>query len=1067
METVTSTAPVKRRSHVVGWSIGLVSLCGLLLGYYILSTYFQPIPHQYQLDFGNAKWIQPANGRPIAYFRTDIYLNAAPEQAWLEVSAMDNFKAIINSHSVGSQDSVKTRVAEIVDIKKRLKAGTNVIAISTSRASYPGAAQILVRGFIRQQGGKITEFVSDEHWRVATETGIVPGSEDWTSSLVQDQSWPSAVLSPANQSHVDIDYVDLNPLIVQLEPGGAWIQSENASSEATFSTTIQADRAREETWVQVAGSGNLDLLVNGQLITSSIDYGSDTTREPHLLTQSSESSSNQVKGARAEERATRPSKSSGSPFEKTTLEAYDVSFWIRKGANSIIATVRADQHPASFFLSGFFVGNDGGVREFSTNSSWKAIDKAGAPATSDHSAIEIGADGVAPWGYLPQELARPIDRSNLFTYAKYVGVVAGVTAGVIGLWLLVAGLVANKRGETFRRLMARDALFHTPVIIGLLLLFLPNYDVRFPLEWSFQPRFIFAGFVLLFGVRLFHLFPGGPIRAQRKPWWEINRDTLRAKAPYIFLVLIVSLGFALRFHNFSQMSFDHDEMGLVTKSKGIYTLGIPYTVYAGGVRWITTYELVPYPLALAGLFGYSEFTMRFPSLIMGTLCIALIALIGRRLFSSWRIGLIAAFIYACMPLDIRWAQNCFYPQQCQFMALLTTLLFYEAIRHRPFHTKYLTAAAISFCLTYISWEGSAFLLPSLFVGLFVVRWGEWWWLKQLHLYRCIFLIGAVVVAQFCSRTIAGESYLQVGSGLSNLTGPSLFFLTPAYQPLFYINKLLFSENHVPFTIMALIGLPFCWSQSGYRYLFSMLVSLWVCHTNFLAALAPRYCYYYQPFVIMTGVAATVLLYDRVLALARRESYSPVGWICAHTAGIGVILFLFLQSNEWLFRDYELSDTGNTPGLMTRMGMYRYNYRDADHYVKDHLQPGDVVLPGIPHVYAFYAGQPGDYFLDTLLASKVPYNQLLSEPRFVDKFGGLPVVRNLAELKEITNRAPRTWIIFAPYASFEKLTAANVLEYLNQNAKIVYETYRAKVFLIEGHSETQPTRGGMRTAQMAE
>ena len=59
------------------------------------------------------------------------------------------------------------------------------------------------------------------------------------------------------------------------------------------------------------------------------------------------------------------------------------------------------------------------------------------------------------------------------------------------------------------------------------------------------------------------------------------------------------------------MSFDHDEMGLVAKSKGILNLGIPYTLFAGEIRWATTYEAVPYPLALAGLlFGYSEWSMR-------------------------------------------------------------------------------------------------------------------------------------------------------------------------------------------------------------------------------------------------------------------------------------------------------------------------------------------------------------------------------------------------------------------------------------------------------------------------
>ena len=99
----------------------------------------------------------------------------------------------------------------------------------------------------------------------------------------------------------------------------------------------------------------------------------------------------------------------------------------------------------------------------------------------------------------------------------------------------------------------------------------------------------------------------------------------------------------------------------------------------------------------------------------------------------------------------------------------------------------------------------------------------------------------------------------------------------------------------------------------------------------------------------------------------------------------------------------------------------------------------------------------------VMGSKVPYNQTLDEPRFVDKFGGLPVVRNITELKEAVNRGKRTWLIFAPYASFEKLSSPKVLDYLDKNARTVYETYRAKVLLIEGDAASMVERGGKRTA----
>ena len=321
---------------------------------------------------------------------------------------------------------------------------------------------------------------------------------------------------------------------------------------------------------------------------------------------------------------------------------------------------------------------------------------------------------------------------------------------------------------------------------------------------------------------------------------------------------------------------------------------------AGEVRWTTTYEAIPYPLALFGfLFGYSEWSMRLPACLMGTVCIGVIGLMGRRLF-DWRIGLFAAFVYACLPLNIRWAQNAFYLSQCQFMAMLTYWLFYEAIQTRPFRQKFLTAATVIFCLSYLSWEGTGFLLPALFMGLLVVRWGQWWWLKDFHLYRCLFFIGAVIVAQYCSRMLAGAPYLAVGSGLSNLTGPSLFFLAPGYQPIYYVDKLLLSENHVFFTVvMILAGLPFCWKFSGFRYVVVMLGTLFILHTNFLAALSPRYCYYFQPLVIVGGVAAAVMLYDRVLSLHGGPAIQRLG-VSLHAPGH--LILLFVQSNESVLKD---------------------------------------------------------------------------------------------------------------------------------------------------------------------
>ena len=92
------------------------------------------------------------------------------------------FKVIINESIVGTETNLKTRVAQIYDIKKFLKPGTNVIAISVTRDTYPGSAQLLVYGGFKEPGGKTELVISDEHWRVTPRTGIVQGTEEWSFS---------------------------------------------------------------------------------------------------------------------------------------------------------------------------------------------------------------------------------------------------------------------------------------------------------------------------------------------------------------------------------------------------------------------------------------------------------------------------------------------------------------------------------------------------------------------------------------------------------------------------------------------------------------------------------------------------------------------------------------------------------------------------------------------------------------------------------------------------------------------------------------------------------------------
>ena len=325
--------------------------------------------------------------------------------------------------------------------------------------------------------------------------------------MVDEQLWPNARRSAVNEKAVPIAWVDTNPLLLQLPTSGSWIMAQNAGTEAVFSTSIDADHARQETWIQVASSGDVDLLVNGHLITRAISPSAKGKQLPHLAvpTGSPSQSSGETQPAASTNATEAPAKTSptASPSQKpdetqpavgakdsqapaktTTalveppvLFAYDISQWIKKGPNAIVAAVRTEHLPATLFANGFLVRGDGSTTRFETSSAWRmGGQSAGNQSPDGQHPVEFGKDGAAPWGYLKQDLARPVDHSDFVTLAKSCIVISLVAIATAAVWLLVSAIAAARRREPLARAMARDALFHGPIAAGLVLLMLPNYD---------------------------------------------------------------------------------------------------------------------------------------------------------------------------------------------------------------------------------------------------------------------------------------------------------------------------------------------------------------------------------------------------------------------------------------------------------------------------------------------------------------------------------------------------------------------------------------------------------------
>ena len=99
---------------------------------------------------------------------------------------------------------------------------------------------------------------------------------------VPDQTWPTARRSPLNDRTFPSPGSTPIPSSYSYPGPDTWIMADNASSEAVFSTTINADRSKQETWIQIASSGDLDLAVNGHIITLASSAAKGSKKLPHL-----------------------------------------------------------------------------------------------------------------------------------------------------------------------------------------------------------------------------------------------------------------------------------------------------------------------------------------------------------------------------------------------------------------------------------------------------------------------------------------------------------------------------------------------------------------------------------------------------------------------------------------------------------------------------------------------------------------------------------------------------------------------------------------------------------------
>lgn len=1017
----------------------LLVLGGGFWGWFAWWTHVGHVRETYRLEWSiplhdggrtqAAQWISPPDLPLIGYYRKEFKAPGKIRSAWVQISAPFTFSFYINGRPIGGAFYKSARATGLYDITRHVLPGRNVIAVANTSRTYDETSRIVVAGAITDWQGHVTPIRSDHAWRTLDRYSRQierSGKPPWYHPAYEAAEWPLATARGAPEPD-DVARSAYPPRVLRDPVPTGWVWDQDpASTEVFFRRAIEADGKIRDAWLRVAARHSYSLFVNGYPIE---------TEERGVVE---------------------------SPL-MTPFDIYDITPYLGRGRNVVAIKVRRGALDHGLLADGFWI-DDEGTHEIRTRSGhWRvsaAYHRGWVEPGFDHSdwrtAAPLRTDTPAAAVTFVKFL-REIEPPRAWTYLHMLQLLLTELLGAA----LFVGIVFG--GARWLRVGQADPLPALAVggiaaVASSLLLggvWLLGYDYRFDPGFSFRPLWLWTAFVIFLvstlGLMAAPRWSGtGARRAARlHPPWATAREVVWRHRHLILLGLILALGLLVRIDHLAFEPIGADEIKMLEKSKGILTLGVPHVIVAQelGVRLSVTSELVHYPMAWSILiFGENELALRLPGVIFSMLTILLLYRYGQMLHSRGA-GLLAATIYAFLPSVIRMSQLARYPAQLTFFTLLTIYLFWRCLQQRDIANRYLYLMTASYIVTYLSWEGAGFLIPSMFVALVISRPRDLGrTLATPRLVGCLFFVALLILLQLNIRAIVAGDLFIYGTGTSELT------LVPTwnhsnFNALFYLDNFFLIENHQVMSWLFLAGLPLAflarpWAR-GLRYLYAISIMNLFMKTCFLQIRNWRYTYNLLPILcLIAAVTLFVLLRALYRIAARAGALSSGAQILRRGVATAAVGLLILSSTAFFLKLYELPGSHGLP--RTRLeDRYYPTIQEAVTFMDRHLRDDDVIITPVPHLVDFYI-RDADYFLETILHFQVFLNPAYDTT--MHRVSGTQAILTFEDLQKVLAQNRRVWFVTSPLD--EKLLDDETQEWIDANMKVVYENIASLVYLAE-------------------
>lgn len=148
------------------------------------------------------------------------------------------------------------------------------------------------------------------------------------------------------------------------------------------------------------------------------------------------------------------------------------------------------------------------------------------------------------------------------------------------------------------------------------------------------------------------------------------RNKIKEYRQTLFVVLIFFIFLFLRLYRLGEHDFWADEAISFFYAKAPWELKLA----EAPLYWILLYLWVK-------IFGFSEFILRFPSLIFSFLSVVLLFIFGKELFNK-KIAIIAAMFMGLSPFHLWYAQEARNYSMILFLGILSNFLLWKALKER-------------------------------------------------------------------------------------------------------------------------------------------------------------------------------------------------------------------------------------------------------------------------------------------------------------------------------------------------------------------------------------------------